>query len=96
MAKATAKTKVVEKIVKETINDGVTLELSQLEAQFLRDLLGYCVGGTGYMREISNKIYDSLYPHTKFNYIYNYNWGKVGSVFVDRVDISYIKDHEVQ
>lgn len=96
MAKAIGKTKTIKKVVEQEIKDGVVLELSQLEAQFLRDLLGYCVEGSGPVRSLSNSIYDSLLKFTNANWGYSYNWSSIGSVDVDIISHSYISNHEVK
>lgn len=63
MAKATRKFKEVEKIVKEQVVDGVTLELTQDEAQYLRNLLGHTCGITG----LSGALFSVLTPFTNYH-----------------------------
>lgn len=58
MAKVTQKFKEVEKIVKEKVNGGVTIELSDLEANLIYFLLGRTSGNSLYnLYKDLNQIY---------------------------------------
>lgn len=71
MAKAKRKKRIVEEVIKKEINDGITLELSDVEAKCILLALGACTGNAPYnvFQELKN-IYgriDKDYP----NFIHN-------------------------